>query len=115
MYIPNFNFLAQFGGKIGEEQNFFEVRKGGNHISPHLIYLVGWFLDILYNFCFSVDWLKKGQILCFWPLSAPSPNWGITEFWLQFIPTDMYLIRRPIEPIDRIEPILVRVKQSKWI
>ena len=34
-YIYNFIFLAQFGGEIGEEQHFFEVKKRGKpHISP---------------------------------------------------------------------------------
>ena len=41
MYIPNFNFLAEFGGVIGEEQRFFEVKKGGNPISPPPIDLGG--------------------------------------------------------------------------
>ena len=41
MYILNFNFLAQFGGEIEEEQNFFEVKKEGNPISPSLIDLEG--------------------------------------------------------------------------
>ena len=41
MYILNLKFLAQFGGEIGEEQHFFEVKKGGNPISPLLIDLGG--------------------------------------------------------------------------
>ena len=28
MYLPNFNFQAQFGEEIREEQNFFKVKKG---------------------------------------------------------------------------------------
>ena len=30
MYIPNFNFLAQFGGVIGNEMSFFKVKKEKN-------------------------------------------------------------------------------------
>ena len=41
---------------------------------PTLIDLGDWFFDVLYKFWFSIDWLKKGQILCFWPLSFPSPK-----------------------------------------
>ena len=41
MYIPNFNFLAQLGGQIREEQHFFEVKNGGNPISPLLVELGG--------------------------------------------------------------------------
>ena len=46
MYIPNFNFLSQLGGDLGEEQHFFEVKRGGNSISPLLIGLGDWFLDM---------------------------------------------------------------------
>ena len=41
MYIPNFKFLALFGGEIEEEQHFFKVKKGEIAISPHLIDLAG--------------------------------------------------------------------------
>ena len=41
-----------------------------------------WFFDTLYNFWSSINWLKKGQILRFWPLSTSSPklrhNWILT-------------------------------------
>ena len=117
MYVPNFNFLAQFEGETGEKQHFFEVKKvkESPYLPPPPIDLSGWFLDMLYNFWFFVNWLKKGKILRFWPLSTRSPNWGITEFGPQFIPTDIYLIRRQTELIDRIRPILVSTKQSTWI
>ena len=36
--LPNFNFLAQFGVELGEEQHFFEIKMGGgNPISALLI------------------------------------------------------------------------------
>ena len=43
IYIPNFNFLAQFGAEIGEEQLFFKVTKETFPplISPLLIDLGG--------------------------------------------------------------------------
>ena len=36
VYVPNFNFIAQFRGReIVEEQHFFEAKKEGNsHIFP---------------------------------------------------------------------------------
>ena len=35
MHMPNFNFLALFGGEIGEEQYSSKVKKGKTpHISP---------------------------------------------------------------------------------
>ena len=71
MYIPNFNFLAEFGGKIGEKQLFFKVKKGKTFIFSLLIDPEGQFLDMLYNFRFIVDWLKMEQFLRFWPLNIP--------------------------------------------
>ena len=49
MYIPNFNYLAQFGGEIEKELHFFKVKKGGIPITPLLIDLGGRFLDMTYN------------------------------------------------------------------
>ena len=35
MYIPNFNFVDQFGKELGEEQRFLEAKNEGTpHISP---------------------------------------------------------------------------------
>ena len=87
MCIPNFSFLAQFRGGIGEEQYFFEVKKGVNpYISPPNWLEGGWLFYMLYNFWFSINWLKKGKFLRFWPLSTPSPelghNWILTQIHL---------------------------------
>ena len=88
MYIPNFSFLAQFGGEMVEEQHFFRSKGGGNPISPFLIDVGGWFLDMLYNFWFSIDWRKERTIFCdFDHLVLPFLNWGITEFWPQNVET----------------------------
>ena len=65
MYLTNFNFLAQFRGKIREKQHFFKVKMGEIFISPFLIDLAGLFFVMLHNFQFPIDWLKKGLILSF--------------------------------------------------
>ena len=57
MYIKNLNFLAQFGGKIGEEQNFFNTT-----------------FDFL-----SID-LKRGKFFIFDTSTSPPQNLGISEF-----------------------------------
>ena len=76
MYISNFNILAQFGGEIRNEKEFFEVKKVGIDISSFLIDLGAQFFDMLNNFWFSIDWLEKRQILRFWSLSTPSLKFG---------------------------------------
>ena len=82
MYIPNFNFLAQFGRELGEEQHFLRSKmRGRNLISPLLIDLRDWFLDMLYSFKVSINWLKKGQFLRFWPISTSSPKLGHNWIW----------------------------------
>ena len=79
--------------------SFSRSKRRKPSISPLLIDLGRWFLDMLCNF-----WLVwKGKIFCVFDLSAPpSPNWGINEFLPKFIPTHIYLIHRQIKPIDRI-------------
>ena len=64
MYIPNFNFLAQWKGDRGGTA-LFKVKKGEIPISSPLINLASWFFDKLYNFQFSIDWLEKERILRF--------------------------------------------------
>ena len=54
MYVPNFNFLAQFEGEIGEEQHFLGSNRGEILIFPFLIDLGGRFFDMLYNFYFDL-------------------------------------------------------------
>ena len=41
MYIPNFNFLAQFGGELGEEYNFFDVKE------PHIGLIFEYVIQLL--------------------------------------------------------------------
>ena len=74
MYIPNLNFSAQFGWMVWEKQSFLEVKKGKTHHIPYvlLIDVEGCFLDMLYNFEFSINRLKKAQFLRLWPLNTPS-------------------------------------------
>ena len=114
MYTPNFYFLAQFGGEIGEEQHFYKVKKLGNPRVSTPNRLKGLIFYIFYNFWSSIDWLKKGQILYFGPLSTPSAKLSITEFWVKFIFTHICLICSQTELIDWIVVILVGIKQSKW-
>ena len=99
MYIPNFSFLAQFGGKIGKEQQFFKYNKG---IIPHIPPL-----DTLYHFEFSIDRLKKEKFLHFRPSEIPPTNWGKIEFWPKFIPTYINLIRRQVIYIT-----IIRIKKN---
>ena len=100
---------------IGEEQHFFEVKKGGNPISSLLIDLGGdlWVCYKTFDFL-SIGW-KKDKFSGFDPSSPPPPNWGITEFLPHVIPTHIYVIRCQTDPIDPIGPILVSTKQSKRI
>ena len=74
VHLSNFNFLVQFGGKIGEEQHFFEVKKEENlYISP--LNCLGRGVDFLILYT-TFDLLSAGlkkQILRIGPLSTPSP------------------------------------------
>ena len=66
----------------------FQSQKEGksSYLSPpHLIDLGGGFFDMLYNFRFSINWLKKGQILRSWPFRTSSPlSHPQKETWLNF-------------------------------
>ena len=87
MHIPNFHFVAQFGGEIRKEQHFSRPKRVGNPHNSPLINLDCWVLDMLYNFWFPIDWLNKGKNLRFDPSAPPPSNWSTTESWLKFIPT----------------------------
>ena len=82
MYIPNFNFLVQFEGKIGQEQYFFEFKKGEIPISPFLNDLGdGVDVTICYTtFDFLSIGLKKGKFCGFAPSAPPTTDWGKIEF-----------------------------------
>ena len=80
--IPLLNLLTKFqlpssiwrGDKEGTA--FFKVKKGWNpHISPPN-WLGSWFLDMLYNFWFAINWLKKGKNLHVWPFSTSYTELG---------------------------------------
>ena len=70
----------------GGDITFSMSKSGEIPISPLPIDLKGWLFDMLYNFWFSIDWHEEGQILRFWPLSAPSSelghNWILTRIHL---------------------------------
>ena len=63
---------------VGKEHHFFKIKKEGNlHIfPPNWLGGGGWFFDMLHNFWFSINWLKKGQSFRFSPISTPSPKLG---------------------------------------
>ena len=62
MYIPNFNFLVQFVEEIGEEQLFFEVKKGRNpHICPP-----NWLGELIFRYVM--------QLLIFYRLAQKRAN-----------------------------------------
>ena len=72
MRIPNFNFVAQFGEKIGEVQHFFEVKKEKIPISPLLIDLgVDFLICYTTSDFLSID-LKRGKVCVFDPSAFPS-------------------------------------------
>ena len=83
MYIPNFNFLAQFGGELGGDSTFLRSKIGGNPISFLLSDLGSWCLNMLYSYRFSIRWPKKNNFCVSDPSAPPPSNWGITEFWPQ--------------------------------
>ena len=82
MYIPNFNFLGQFGGELGEEQHFFEVRNGGK---PH-IFPPNWLRWLIFGYVIQLQIFyqlaKKGTTFAFLTPQHPLPqigaNWILT-------------------------------------
>ena len=72
-------------------------------ISALQIDLERWFLDMLCNFQFSIDWHKMEQFL-YAPPPAPShPNFDdIFEFWPNVILTQKYQTHRQSKPPAQI-------------
>ena len=65
MYISNFNFLAQLGGELGEEQHFFEVKNEGKpYISPP-----NWITELTFRYVKQLQIFyqlaEKGTIFAF--------------------------------------------------
>ena len=75
MYKPNLDFLAQFGGEIGEEQLFFKVKK---EKTPH-IFPPNWLRRFGFLICYTTFdplsiCVKKGNFFEFDPSAPPPPN-----------------------------------------
>ena len=94
MYIPNSNFLAQFGGKIGEVQHFFEVKKGKSFVMRRYTH----FFLICAQGGFICQMIGKNQVrdLLFWP------EWtDFEKFWNFFeSPTEILFVLTKIRKIE---------------
>ena len=113
MHIPNFIFLALFEGEIGRNSTFLRSKRGRNPIFPLPIDLRELIFCYVIQILFSCRLAEKRVIFAFFdPSLPPSPNWVITEFWSQVIPTHIYLILNQTESIDRIGLILVSTQRS---
>ena len=68
-----FQLLSSIWSGDRGKTSLIRGQKGRNPLCPPPlpINLEHWFLDILYSFELSVDWLKKEQFLQLWPLSTP--------------------------------------------
>ena len=59
------SFWLNSEGSYARKSTFSRTKRGEIPISLLLIDLRGWFFDTIYNYRFSIDWLKKGQNLRF--------------------------------------------------
>ena len=70
-------------GRWEINRSFSWLKRGNILISPFLINLEGWFLDMLSNLWFFIEWNKKTLFLWFLTLSNPSlkfeHNWILTR------------------------------------
>ena len=70
-------------------------------LSPLLIDLGGWFLDMLYNSKLSMDGFNKKQFLRFESLGIPFPNLCTTQFRPEVIPAPEYQMTYQSKPIPQ--------------
>ena len=79
-----FTYVSIYPANESSWNNYFSRSKSGKTTTSSLpTELWSWFLDMLYNFKFSIDWINKKQFFRFLPFSTPSPKleheWILTQ------------------------------------
>ena len=110
------NFVAQFGGKVGEEKHFFNIKKEENsHISflNSLGGLIFWYVIQLLIFY----WLARiGEIFEFWSFSTPPSkkgyNWILTQVHPHQGRTDLSEFGKIVDGLFQVEAFLAELDRK---
>ena len=98
-------YTTKFKGRRG---GFFKVKKKEY---PNIC-ARNWSRRLIFGYIIPL-WIFYRLVPVFDFQHSPSLKLGITEFWPEVVPTNVYLIRRQTESFDRIGAILVHIEQSK--